>query len=376
MTLRVRDSVIRRMKLIDRYVARELASSAFAVTVVLVLIMAVQALSQVLDDVVEDGLPLSTVLSLVGVNIIGLLGIVLSLGVFLGVMIGLGRLTRDGEITAMNACGVGLARLCRPALLVALLFSILSAVLSLWLTPWSIRLQQGLTQSVAAQSPLAFLQPGTFSDIGPGGSTFYSEQVSGDGRRISAVFLQTPWRETGWAVEVSKFAEYQRDEDGGAEFLVLVDGERLEYDSEGIALTRFDKHGVRLPSSAGRGSTLDVAALPTEALWEATESDARSELHWRLAMPLSVLVLTVLAVALSHAKPRQGRFGNVLYGLLIYILYANALVVFRRQMSDGVLPEVFAMWWVHVIPVAIALVLFTLRGQISFGRTALAGAQT
>ena len=204
------------------------------------------------------------------------------------------------------------------------------------------------------------------ADIGPGGATFYSEQVSEGGRRISAVFLQTPWRETGWAVEVSRFAEYQRDEDSGAEFLVLVDGERLEFDSEGLALTRFEKHGVRLPNTGARGGSLDVAGVPTSRLWRDTAAAARSELHWRLAMPLSVLALTVLAVALSHAKPRQGRFGNVLYGLLLYILYANALVVFRRQMAEGALPEVFAMWWVHVIPVAIALGLFLWRGQIGW----------
>lgn len=352
------------MKLIDRYVARELASSAFAVTLVLVLIMAVQALSQVLDDVVEDGLPMTTVLSLVGINIIGLLGIVLSLGVFLGVMIGLGRLARDGEITAMNACGVGLARLCRPTLVVASVFAILSAVLSLWLTPWSVRLQQDLTQSVATQSPLAFLQPGTFADIGPDKSTFYSERVSSDGRRISEVFLQSVWRKNEWTVEVARFAEYQRDEDTGAEFLVLVDGERLELDEQGIALTRFDKRGVRLPSSVSRGLKQDATGLNTGALWRSDDSTLRSELHWRLAMPISVLVLTVLAVALSHAKPRQGRYGNVLYGLLMYILYANVLVVLRRQIANGNLPEVFAMWWAHVLPVAIALGLFAWRRQI------------
>jgi len=356
------------MNLIDRYVARELASSAFAVTVVLVLIMAVQALSQVLDDVVEDGLPMTTVLGLVGINIIGLLGIVMSLGVFLGVMVGLGRLTRDGEITAMNACGIGLARLCKPALLVATVFALVSALLSIWLTPWSVRQQQLLTQTVATQSPLAFLQPGTFADIGEGGATFYSEQVSEDGKRISQVFLQTPWRETGWAVEVARFAEYQRDDDSGAEFLVLVDGERLEFDGESLALTRFDKHGVRLPSSASRGASIDTSGLPTGDLWDATDSASRSELHWRLAMPVSVLVLTVLAVALSHAKPRQGRFGNVLYGLLGYILYANLLVVFRRQMASGALPEVFAMWWVHLLPVGLALALFFWRKQLSLGR--------
>ncbi len=353
------------MKLIDRYVARELAASAFAVTVVLVLIMAVQALSQVLDDVVEDGLPMSTVLSLVGINIIGLLGIVMSLGVFLGVMVGLGRLTRDGEITAMNACGLGLAQLCKPALVVSLVFALCSALLSVWLTPWSVRQQQTLSQTVATKSPLAFLQPGTFADIGDGGATFYSEHVAEDGRRISNVFLRTPWREIGWAVEVSRFAEYQRDDDTGAEFLVLVDGERLEFDGESLALTRFEKHGVRLPSSASQGSSVDAAGMPTSALWQATDPALRSELHWRLAMPVSVLALTVLAVALSHAKPRQGRFGNVLYGLLAYILYANLLVVCRRQMAEGALPEAFAMWWVHLLPLGLALALFLQRKQIS-----------
>ncbi len=355
------------MKVIDRYIAKELMLTTAAVTSVLILILIAQSLSSVLSDAVADGLPMLTVAKLLGYNIVGLLGVVVPLSVLLSTLITIGRLYRDSEMAAFNACGVSLLRFCQPALIASGGFALLAALLSLFVTPWSLQQQESLVAGVAQQSPLAFLSPGTFSDIGAGSDTFYSEQISKDGKRISTVFVYTDDKEE-WAVEVARYADYQRDEQKGEEYLVLVDGQRLESSEAEFRLTTFAKHGLRLPDRAVGTAAIDAAAMPTAALWQSDDPVLRAELSWRFAMPLAVLVLTVLAVALSHSAPRKGRFGNVLYGLLAYIAYANAMVVLRRQVSIGALPEIPALWWAHAVLIALALTLFISRGQLSFSR--------
>lgn len=356
------------MKVIDRYIAKELLLTTAAVTSVLVLILIAQALSSVLGDAVADGLPLATVAKLLAYNIVGLLGVVVPLSILLSTLITVGRLYRDSEMAAFNACGVSLLRFCQPALLVASVFALLAATLSLWVTPWSLRQQESLVAGVAKQSPLAFLSPGTFAEIGAGADTFYSEDISKDGTRISTVFVYTEDDED-WAVEVARHGDYQRDAANGDEYLVLLDGQRLESNEDGFRLTTFAKHGLRLPERAIGTAAVDAAALPTRALHASDDPVLRAELHWRYAMPLAVLVLTVLAVALSHSAPRRGRFGNVLYGLLAYISYANAMVVMRRQVAVEKIPEVPVLWWAHAALLVLALGLFVWRRQLSFTRS-------
>lgn len=354
------------MKVIDRYIAKELLMTTAAVTSVLILILIAQSLSSVLSDAVADGLPLITVSKLLAYNIVGLLGVVVPLSVLLSTLVTVGRLYRDSEMAAFNACGVSLLRFCRPALIVAGGFALLAGALSLFVTPWSLGQQEALVAGVAKQSPLAFLSPGTFSDIGSGADTFYSEEISQDGKRISTVFVYTDSGDD-WAVEVARFADYQRDEEKGDEYLVLLDGQRLESNEEGFRLTDFAKHGLRLPERATGTAAIDAASMPTSALVASDDPVLRAELHWRFAMPLAVLVLAVLAVALSHSAPRKGRFGNVLYGLLAYIAYANAMVVMRRQVAVGELPEVPLLWWAHAVLILLALGLFLWRGDLILG---------
>lgn len=356
------------MKVIDRYIAKELLLTTLAVTSVLILILIAQALSSVLSDAVADGLPLVTVAKLLAYNIVGLFGVVVPLSILLSTLITVGRLYRDSEMAALNACGVSLVRFCQPALMVAASFALMAALLSLVVTPWSLRQQESLVSGVAQQSPLAFLSPGTFGDIGSGADTFYSEKISKDGKRISTVFVYTE-SEKNWAVEIARFADYQRDEEKGHEFLVLLDGERLESsDKDGFRLITFAKHGLRLPERVTGTAAINAAAMPTSELIASKDPVLRSELHWRFAMPLAVLVLTVLAVALSHSGPRKGRFGNVLYGLLAYIAYANAMVVMKRQMSVEALDEVPVLWWAHAVLIVLALALFIKQGHLSFSK--------
>ena len=77
--------------------------------------------------------------------------------------------------------------------------------------------------------------------------------------------------------------------------------------------------------------------------------EARAELQWRIAIPLSLPFLVLIAVPLSAVDPRQGRFGRMLPALLLYLGYFLLLLASRRVMEDGKLPSYIGLWWVHVV---------------------------
>jgi len=80
-------------------------------------------------------------------------------------------------------------------------------------------------------------------------------------------------------------------------------------------------------------------------------------LHWRLAAPISVLVLTLLALPLSKSSPREPRYARLLVALLVWLIYYNGLLFGRSWISQGKLSPAFGLWWVYLPAVAIAVLL-------------------
>jgi lipopolysaccharide export system permease protein len=83
----------------------------------------------------------------------------------------------------------------------------------------------------------------------------------------------------------------------------------------------------------------------------------RAELAWRNAVPVMALVLMVLAVPLSRLRPRQGRFARVGLAVLAYFVYTNLLAAARVWIQKDDPAGQFGLWWIHLLPLAIAAVL-------------------
>jgi lipopolysaccharide export system permease protein len=92
-----------------------------------------------------------------------------------------------------------------------------------------------------------------------------------------------------------------------------------------------------------------MVAIPTLDLLDIGTIEAKAELQWRLAIPLSLPFLVLIAVPLSAVDPRQGRFGKMLPALLLYLGYFLLLLASRRVMEDGKLPSFVGLWWVHLV---------------------------
>jgi lipopolysaccharide export system permease protein len=90
--------------------------------------------------------------------------------------------------------------------------------------------------------------------------------------------------------------------------------------------------------------------------------DALAEFHWRIAIPLSLPFLVLIAVPLSAADPRQGRFGKMFPALMLYLGYFILLMAGRKALEDGNIPPQLGLWWVHAVLLCIGIVLL-LRGR-------------
>jgi lipopolysaccharide export system permease protein len=146
--------------------------------------------------------------------------------------------------------------------------------------------------------------------------------------------------------------------DDGKQDLVLSQGHRYYTgnDSAPQRLT-FAQYEIQLQEKAVEKRNRNYPAIPTFELAKSNEIAAIAEFQWRIAIPLSIPILAMIAVPLSSVNPRQGRFGKVLPGLGLFFTYYILLVLGKSAIEDGNLPPHIGLWWIHLLGLVTASLL-------------------
>ncbi len=157
------------MNRIQRYIFREVFTGTFLSLLVLVFIlMAGNALRDKLAQFMEGQFSLGFVLELFGLLLPYAVKYALPPALLTGILLGLGRLSADSEITAMRATGFGLGSLAAPIFLLAILLAGTCFYINSWAAPNARTQYKTLLARTAQENPLFFFQPGTFVKDFPG----------------------------------------------------------------------------------------------------------------------------------------------------------------------------------------------------------------
>lgn len=114
---------------------RETLKSQLAILFILLLIFFCQKLVRILGAAVDGDIPANLVLSLLGLGVPEMAQLILPLSLFLGLLMTLGKLYTESEITVMHACGLSKAVLVKAAMILAVFTAIVAAVNVMWAGP-------------------------------------------------------------------------------------------------------------------------------------------------------------------------------------------------------------------------------------------------
>lgn len=347
--------------IIDRYLLREIFRTFVGVTAVLMLILLGDQFARGLARAAADRIPREAVLKLMGLTTVEYLSLMVPAAFFFAVMLTMGRLYRDSEMAALNACGVGAARLLRPLLWAAAAVAAGLAVLSFDTVPWAARMATEIRLEGARQVQLTALEPGRFRSASAGRLVFYARDRNSAGQ-LTGVFIQQRTEEDVEVVTAAR-AEQRVSLERNENYLVLYDGIRYtgRPGSPEFRTARFQEHGIPLPIPQRVDAAQQRRQMSTFELLGTGLAEDDAELHWRLAAPASLLVLTLLAVPLGRTPPRSGRYGRLGFAILVYVLYSNLLGVGRTLIEDGRVPSWLGLWWVHGLLFGIALLMLYLQ---------------
>ncbi len=351
-----------------RYLAREVLNTTFVVTILLVLIFLSNQFVRLLSKIAAGKLAISLLLHLILWEVPVLLGYLLPVGLFVGILLSYGRMYADNEMTVLRACGFGQGKLMAYTMSFGLFVLAIVAAMVMWVTPHVLAKQERAISSQGANLLLQTIIPGRFQSLHQGDEVFYVNRISSDREHLSQIFIaqyQKPKNEKPrWTIMTADHAEQETDSKSGRHLLVAHNGYRYngtpghnDYD-----IAKFGQYGVILPENTKQGGIM-VKAVDTTKLYREKNKNIsyEAEWQWRWSIPFSIILLVLLGVPIAKVNPRQGKFAKLLPATLIYIIYANMLFVCRDWIESHTVPTWLGMWTVHIPLLFIAL--FVLIGR-------------
>ncbi len=339
---------------LDKMVASDLLRTLLAVWSVIVVIIVSRQFIRILDKAVEGQVSNHTLLTVLGLKTVIASATFLPAALFMAVLMVLGRMYRDQEMSAVASAGGGSGIIYRAVFLLVFPLSIVSAGLSLYVSPWAESMMDQIMHQDKESADLRGIAAGKFSEYSHGDLVFYVEKIDAD-KKMQQVFVQ---HRQGSRLAIIN-AESGRLEDlPDGRYVILENGERVQGQPGALnyTLEQFGEYAVRVDSKES-SVNFGKAAVASDILMRSEQITDIAELQRRFSIPVGVMLLTFIAVPLAQMSPRGGVYGNMLVGFLIYFSYGNLIRVSQSWVMNQTIPPWLGAVGVNMLLLVIGGVL-------------------
>lgn len=325
------------MKILSRYVFREILASSFLATALATFVIFLQGIGRLFELLVRSARG-PQVFELFGLSLPPILLLSMPFGVLVGILVGLGRLSSDNEIIAMRSAGVSSRIVVRPVLTFAFLAMLISGMFAIWLNPLAIRTEYWILNRVAAAQLTADVEPRVFEDQFTSDNTvLYVQDVKSTNGPVavwSGVFIAdlTPPGERKTGVKEAQpgpLVVVARE----AEVVPDVRHNRLQ-----LTLKDYGKHAspyheiapsgayVLTPEPSKQQQAKPFQEMLTSELLTFIRhnpaktddgTNARIELHRRFALPVACLMLALVGIPLGTSSRKGGRSAGYVWAIFL-----------------------------------------------------------
>lgn len=351
----------------QRAVRREFTQAALGVFIALFAILLTTQLIRLLGQAAAGQVASEAVIALLGFAALNSLPVLLSLTLFMSILLSLSRSYRDSEMVVWFASGQSLLAWVRPVLTFTLPVVLSIALLSLFISPWALKMSAEYRAKLSGQSrdDTAQVAPGAFKEASSSQRVVFVEAVAEDASQVRNIFVSSMQQQRlGVMVAAEGHSEQMEN---GDRFMVMEKGRRYEV-TPGIPEFRvleFARYALRVETKESQGIEKTPRNTSTRQLLRDRGPNYMAELLWRIGVPLSALVLALLAIPMSFVNPRAGRSANMILALLTFTIYSNLLSVSQAWVAQGRLDFATGWWLVHAAMAALLPLLFFRRIAVS-----------
>ncbi len=360
--------------LFDRYIAGQILRPLAIALCVALLAFLVSRFLQLMDLVLGASGPIKVMFEIIGYLVPHYLSIALPISLLFGVMFGFNKMTRDGEVDAMQAAGLSLARQLRPAMAVAIAVMAINTAMESYLRPYARYAYQQVVYAVSKAALHASVRAGVFARVG--NVTFLIQGIGPDGVSLSRVFLYESDGEGEAASAVAaKGGDLIRAEEDGPPILRLFEGLRISRHVGGAepgarsSALRFQELRTVLHEEHAmmfRPRGVHEREMTIVELWRQKDdppaglraSDLVAEFHSRVARVLSIPLMPVLGLYLALGRGRSDRLVGFAVGLIVLIAYERVLDFGKNAVESGLVGPLTGLWLPFFVFATGSLLLF------------------
>jgi lipopolysaccharide export system permease protein len=360
--------------ILAKYLIRNVLMITAAVFIVLGLVIFGNQLVLVINESLEKGIPIADLLPLVGFKMIRDVPLILSLSLFLAIILAISKSYKDSEAVVMNSLGIGdkhLMVFIQPVVIVIFIFILFLTTIAV---PWSKQQRGMILDRSENTSKFSFIKEGEFQEFKDGDIVFYASKVKNiDGEStqdMEEIFIYT-LADNQPIITLAAQAQKYTDINTKSVYLRLKDGTRYHgFPSEmNKKILNFDQYDLQIINGEKRQSTnieTKTESKPTLDIIFSSDTREIAEWQWRLSQPISVLILSIFAILLGKTSPRGGKNLGVLAGVIVFIIYNNALLIAKSSLEKGDTLPIIGLWWVHLVVLLIIFIFYAYRhGKLS-----------
>ncbi|QBC42808.1 LPS export ABC transporter permease LptF [Iodobacter fluviatilis] len=329
--------------------------------VLLMLIMTTQIV-RLLGQAAIGALASSAVWAMMGFAAVRYLPILLSLMLFFSILAVLTRMWKDHEMVIWFVSGRSIVNFIRPVLEFTLPVVVLIGLLSMVLSPWALEKGQEYKEKSLSRQEVTQVSPGVFRESPAADRVYFVENFTGGNG--NNVFVQLR-RDDKLTVILAEKGGLYLDSDG-SRWLWLSKGRSYEGLPGTASYETLEFASARLRIEAGETprSSPTTQATSTLALWKSSLPEHKAELAWRLAIPISALILSLAAIPMAFFNPRGGRAANLLVAVFAYFFYYNCINIAQAWIADGKISSMLGIWPLHGLAGLITFGLFIWRSKL------------
>ena len=362
-----------------RYVFREIFVSTVIGAVLFTFVLFLRAIGPVMELLIGPHVSIQQVAYLFVLKIPATLKFTIPIGILVGVLVGLGRLSSDGELTAMRAAGIPGRRLIAPISLWALLGAVVCAFVTLHLNPLAQREFRRVSESLKISQATAQIQPRVFIEDFPNFVLYVRDIIPGPVVRWKGVFLadmRAPEvrgsfsglnaTAKGPAITLAKEAIAVPRPAQDRVQLSLPFASRYEQSHDPTQYHQSEYGHIDQVLEIARGGPASSSRSLEHMTNEELIAEARTgekamaaEIEWqqRFAFPVACLVFPLVGIPLAVSSQRSGRSSGVIFGILLVFVYYMVWLGGVALANAAILPVGLAVWSANLVFGAAGLVM-------------------
>ncbi len=360
------------MRILDRYIVREVFRHALLGLVVFTFVFFVPQLVRLMELLVRHSGSGGQLVKLFLCLFPGVLTFTVPMAILVGVLLGLGRMSADSEIIALTALGIGRSRILLPVAVLALTGTLITGCMTLWAGPVSLRAFRGIEADLIANQVSFQVQPRVFDERFPK-TVLYVNDVSASGTQWHGVFLAEAGDQNSSQLTLAENAIVIAEPQLGKLELHLQGGATHEFnrlDPNHYSVTQFGQSDLPIEVTGllpSKERSLSNQERSLVQLWfdnGPSWREARVELHRRIAFPFACIFFALVAVPLGSQPRRGGRAAGTLLAVLLIASYYLLFVFGAGLARQGAVPVPAGIWIANLALGLLSVILLPRMEQL------------